>query len=385
MKLKNFKKLIAFVLTFTLMLATLVGCGDNNTKNDDKKTGKENSGSFAEVMLKTCDLEKYSFNMDFDFAISAKELEDAVTTTSSGDRLADAFQMLGITGDTIKGTLSFEGKANENDDFSAIISVKLGNISGEVTEVIYTGDKLYISISKTVEFVKSLAKKFGAEALLEESLAAIPDKDYVELSVEDAANAVLVTGNEYVEALENIDKEELKATIKFVLEEVEKIAKKADGYSEDNGYTLTINKDNVYDWVKNGIDVVVSDIDKLYEKLEATVGEELSSEISKEDIEKIKEQYSEIDDEKWNELKESLEDELKDISQLELKFNASQEGNSVQLSIGTIIGMDSDKVDIAIKCKFTPEDSVEITAPDSVITEKEVNELMSKRINQDYT
>lgn len=323
--------------------------------------------------------------MDFDFAISAKELEDAVTTTSSGDRLADVFQMFGITGDTIKGTLSFEGKANENDDFSAIISVKLGNISGEVTEVIYTGDKLYISISKTVEFVKSLAKKFGAEALLEESLAAIPDKDYVELSVEDAANAVLVTGNEYVEALENIDKEELKATIKFVLEEVEKIAKKADGYSEDNGYTLTINKDNVYDWVKNGIDVVVSDIDKLYEKLEATVGEELSSEISKEDIEKIKEQYSEIDDEKWNELKESLEDELKDISQLELKFNASQEGDSVQLSIGTIIGMDSDKVDIAIKCKFTPEDSVEITAPDSVITEEELNELMSKRINQDYT
>lgn len=110
MKLKNFKKLIAFVLTFILMLATLVGCGDNNTKNDDKKTGKENSGSFAEVMLKTCDLEKYSFNMDFDFAISAKELEDAVTTTSSGDRLADAFQMLGITGDTIKGTLSLKEK-----------------------------------------------------------------------------------------------------------------------------------------------------------------------------------------------------------------------------------------------------------------------------------
>lgn len=323
--------------------------------------------------------------MDFDFAISAKELEDAVTTTSSGDRLADAFQMLGITGDTIKGTLSFEGKANENDDFSAIISVKLGNISGEVTEVIYTGDKLYISISKTVEFVKSLAKKFGAEALLEESLAAIPDKDYVELSVEDAANAVLVTGNEYVEALENIDKEELKAAIKFVLEEIEKIAKKADGYSEDNGYTLTINKDNVYDWVKNGIDVVVSDIDKFYEKLEAVVGEKLSSEISKEDIEKVKEQYSEIDDEKWNELKESLEDELKDISQLELKFNASQEGDSVQLSIGTVIGMDSDRVDITIKCKFTPEDSVEITAPDSVITEEELNELMSKRINQDYT
>ena len=47
--------------------------------------------------------------------------------------------------------------------------------------------------------------------------------------------------------------------------------------------------------------------------------------------------------------------------------------------------MDSDRVDITIKCKFTPEDSVEITAPDSVITEEELNELMSKRINQDYT
>ena len=41
MKLKNFKKLIAFVLTFTLMLATLVGCGDNNTKNDDKKLARK--------------------------------------------------------------------------------------------------------------------------------------------------------------------------------------------------------------------------------------------------------------------------------------------------------------------------------------------------------
>lgn len=48
--------------------------------------------------------------MDFDFAISAKELVDAVTTTSSGDRLADVFQMFGITGDTIKGTLSLKGK-----------------------------------------------------------------------------------------------------------------------------------------------------------------------------------------------------------------------------------------------------------------------------------
>lgn len=374
MKLKNFKKLIALMLTFTLMLATLAGCGDNDTKNDDKKSGRENSGSFAEVMLKACDLENYSFNMDFDFAISAKEIE-AAATTSSGDQLEDVFEMIGVTGDTVKGTLSFEGRVNENNDFSTIISVKLGDISGEVTEVIYSGDKLYVSVSKTAEFVKSVAKKLGVEALIEESLDAIPDKDYVELPLKDAA--ALVAGYKQVEALESIDKEELKATIKFVLEEVEKIAKKADGYSDEDGYTLTINKENIYDWVKNGIDVVVSDIDKLYEKLEATVGEELSSEISKEDIEKIKEQYSEIDDEKWNELKESLDDELKDISKLELKFNAAWEGDSVLFSVGTVVGMDSDKVDIAMKCKFTPEDSVEITAPDSVITEEELNRLIS--------
>lgn len=371
MKLKKLNKFVALMLTFVLMVATFAGCGDAEKSNDDKKSS-ENAGTFAETMMKAYEMDKCSYNVDIDFSVSADEVEEMI---SSSDATKEIFSKLGISGDTIKGTLSLAGKTNGTDASSVVVSVKFGNISDEVTEVIYVDEKVYLNVDKIAAFMKNVAKQFGAGDQIEQVLSKLPDGDYVEIPVDTIID--LVYYEEEVDAIKNIDKESLKPMAKYFFEEIEKIAKKAGGYSDGNGYTLTINKGNLYNWVKSGIEVVMEDLDTIYEKAVEVFGTELSDELSKEDVEEAKQSYKEITEDKWKELEDEIKGEFEEVSDMSISFSASDEDNGLSCETKLSVAVDNVEVKLGVACTLTKESDVSISAPDSVISEKDMEELMS--------
>lgn len=379
MKLKNLKRYVALMVAFVMTMSALTGCGNNEKEKDTKKEAQ--AGSFAETMVKAYDVKDFSYEVKFDFSVTAEEIG---TMISSNTALEEILKELGITGNTIEGKLIFDGKSSKDNKQQLKLSVEFGNVKGAITEIIYADDVLYVNISETVKLVRTICEKLGYDSEeMEAYLNLLPEGDYIALSDETlAAYAealdLSVDLSEFEELFEDgtiKDEESLKDTMMYIYDEVEKIARKADAYSDDDGYTISLNKNNMFKWLKSGIEVLLADIDGICEKLK-TVSDTVVD-ISEEDLAEFKEKYEEFGEEDWDEMEKEVEDEFSEIDEYDISLSAKDKGDSLEYGMKMSVEVQGVKIKFLAGFEITTDGKAVISAPESVVSEKELESLLT--------
>lgn len=372
MKLRKFA---AVSLSVAMVATMFTGCGneEKESKDSNEKSSKESTAeSFTDAIEKASKIKNYDYEMDMEISLGGSEVETMLADESA----AEILDTLGIDGDEIKVKVTFDGKVKGEDAYQMAVGYEFGKFSGELTEVVYVDDMAYINIADIVDLAEQVGKAFDVEEEISTYTTLIPEGDYIAISkdsIEDVYDAVMSQSGVSLSDIESMDEEKIQEVSLYLLEEVEKIAKAADGaYSTKDGYTITVNQDNLVSVMGAFIGVFAEDGEEIIEKIESITGDlgvsadELNEELKETDME---------------ELESELESEMEDFGDFEFSMSADctgKEGAAVcTIGYGFNADIEGVKMNIALNCKITENDDVSIKAPSSVMAEEDLNALLS--------
>jgi hypothetical protein len=388
MKLKKFA---AMSMAVAMAATALTGCGSDDkesggsSKSESKAEAEVSATSMADAFSKASGIENCEYEIGLDFTIKTDELEE---TINSSDEAKEIFDTLGISGDELKVSLTFAGKTKGTDAQTLSIGYKFGNLSGTLTDFIYVDDTLYVNVAEVVSTVEDVADKFGMKDTISEYETLIPEGDYVAIpgaTIEKVAEALCDEANISVEdltvSLNDVDNAKAQDATVYFIEELEKIAKKADGaYSEKDGYTITVTKNNLSSLAEAFCSVVSEDAEDLVSKLKDLLGDDYLDELGV-NADDLDEAVEELKDLNYDDYKDDFEGEIEELEDLDYTVSTNYtgtEGAAVwTFDVGVSINVEGTAVTCAINTKVTENQNVKITAPDSVMAEDDVNALLS--------
>lgn len=162
-------------------------------------------------------------------------------------------------------TIAFSGTYNSPESMSMSASVSSNGMTIDIGEVILDGSRLYIDLST----ISSLASMAGG------STADLFDgKSYLYFDIEEIASLAEMSGAEMPFEVDDLGAYQglVDVVTDKILEVLEKAAVETEPavLSQDGGkFTLTINDDNIVDFVRNLVDVIADEEDWILETLPA--------------------------------------------------------------------------------------------------------------------
>ena len=269
MKLKKFT---AVSLTVAMTAAALTGCGSEE-KEQEKSSGKEVSAeSFSDAFEKGSKIENYDYKADMKLSIKGSDL-----IAGAGEEMEAALDTLGISSDEINLKLSMDGSVKGTDAQKMTIGLEMGNISGDITDIVYVDDTLYVSVAKAVDMVEQVADKFGMKDEISTYTTLIPEGDYISVSKDtltEVYDGILSASGLSAADIESTDTEAVEKAVYYLFDEVEKAAKKAEGvYSAKDGYSIRVNNDNLLSFMGAAVSVFAEDGEDILKNIETITGD----------------------------------------------------------------------------------------------------------------
>lgn len=376
MKLRKFT---AVSLAAAMTAAAITGCGNREQEKPDVKTeGREVSAeSFSDALKKSSNISSYDYTADINFSIKADDL-----FTYATEQVEQILDTLGITSDKVDLKFTVDGSVKGTDAQTMTLGFEVGNLSGDLTEIIYVDDTLYVNVAKTVDVIEQVADKFGMKNTVSTYLTLLPEGDYISVSKDtltQLGEAFLKSAQLTAEDF-NISKTDAAAVEKavyYLMDEVEKAAKKAENvYSSKNGYSINVNNSNMLSFMAAGITVLAEDRDEIIKNIKTVTGD-ADMDISIEDaFDKIK-ISTEEEREKLLEDIRTAKEEMPEFDFTVAADYSGEEGSAVGSFECSINVKDSDAdITMSVNAKITEKD-VKISAPESVMSQEDIEALLS--------
>lgn len=373
------RKFTAVSLAAAMTAAAITGCGNREQEKPDVKTESRevSAESFSDALKKSSNISSYDYTADISFSIKADDL--FTYATEEAEQILDT---LGIASDKIDLKFTVNGSVKDTDAQTITLGFEVGNFSGDLTEVIYVDDTLYVNVAKTVDVIEQVADKFGMKNAIATYLTLLPEGDYISVS----KDTLTQLGEAFLESAQitkddfNISKtntEAVEKAVYYLMDEVEKAAKKAqDVYSSKNGYSISVNNANILSFMAAGITVLAEDRDEIIKNIQAVVGDE-TMDISIEDaFDKIKIST----EEEREQLLEDIRTAREEMPEFDFTVTADysgEEGSAVGSFGCSIKAKDSDAdITMSVNAKITEKD-VKISAPESVMAQEDIEALLS--------
>lgn len=321
------KKLLAVVLSTTMIVTSLTACG------------KDNSSYFGELK-KTTGIETGTTTTEISFSGKIDDLD------GSYKQLVDSKGNVDVT-------LKIDAENESISKNAAKLSVKYGTQSeySEISTIVVDDDMLYVNVKPAVDLVAKFNEQISDT--MTTTLASIGIKDYVSIKMSTIIDILEKASGEKVGLSKSDYKDD---AVKFVNDVCDILAKDFADISGKDGsdYTLTFNKDNaqkaaecVGKFVKNDSETVY---DGFIEFAKAMYGEDSDNvkEIvdNKEDaLKKLKESLDKVAENKEEYIKSVEENEISVLSKV--KVDGKEGSRNCKFSLDAsmngkeIIGNDS--------------------------------------------
>lgn len=258
----------------------------------------------------------------------------------------------------------------------------MGNLSGDLTEIVYVDDTLYVNVAKTVDVIEQVADKFGMKNTISTYLTLLPEGDYISVSkdtltqfAEAFLKSAYITADDF--NISKTDTEAVEKAVYYLMDEVEKAAKKAENvYSSQNGYSISINNSNMLSFMTAGITVLAEDRDEIIKNIKTVTGD-ANMDISIEDaFDKIK-ISTEEEREKLLEDIRTAKEEMPEFDFTVTADYSGKEGSAVASFDCSMNAKDNDAdITMSVNAKITEKD-VKISAPKSVMAQEDIEALLS--------
>ncbi len=376
------RKFTAVSLAAAMTAAAITGCGNREQEKPDVKTeGREVSAeSFSDALKKSSNISSYDYTADISFSIKANDL--FTYTTEEAEQILDT---LGIASDKVDLKFTVNGSVKGTDAQTITLGFEVGNLSGDLTEIVYVDDTLYVNVAKTVDVIEQVADKFGMKNTISTYLTLLPEGDYISVSkdtltqfAEAFLKSAYITADDF--NISKTDTEAVEKAIYYLMDEVEKAAKKAENvYSSQNGYSISINNSNMLSFMTAGITVLAEDRDEIIKNIKTVTGD-ANMDISIEDaFDKIK-ISTEEEREKLLEDIRTAKEEMPEFDFTVTADYSGKEGSAVA-SFGCSMNAKDNDADItmSVNAKITEKDvkDVKISAPKSVMAQEDIEALLS--------
>lgn len=376
MKLKKFT---AVSLAAAMTAVAITGCGNREQEKSDVKTeGREVlAESFSDALKKSSDINSYDYKADISFSIKTADL--FAYATEEAEQILDT---LGITSDKMDVKFTIDGSVKGTDAQTMTLGFEVGNLSGDLTEIIYVDDTLYVNVAKTVDVIEQVADKFDMKNTVSTYLALLPEGDYISVS----KDTLTQFGEAFLKAAQltaedfNISKTDTAAVEKavyYLIDEVEKAAKKAENvYSSKNEYSINVNNSNMLSFMASGIAVLAEDRDEIIKNIKTVTGD-TDMDISIEDaFDKLK-ISTEEEREKLLEDIRTAKEEMPEFDFTVTADYSGEEGSAVG-SFGCSMNVKDSDADITMSVNADIiEKDVKISAPESVMAQEDIEALLS--------
>ncbi|MDE7307455.1 MAG: hypothetical protein K2N61_02170 [Lachnospiraceae bacterium] len=373
------RKFTAVSLAAAMTAAAITGCGNREQEKPDVKTeGREVSAeSFSDALKKSSNISSYDYTADISFSIKANDL--FTYATEETEQILDT---LGIASDKVDLKLTVNGSVKGTDAQTITLGFEVGNLSGDLTEIVYVDDTLYVNVAKTVDVIEQVADKFGMKNTIATYLTLLPEGDYISVSkdtltqfAEAFLKSAYITADDF--NISKTDTEAVEKAVYYLMNEVEKAAKKAENvYSSQNGYSISINNSNMLSFMTAGITVLAEDRDEIIKNIKTVTGD-ANMDISIEDaFDKIK-ISTEEEREKLLEDIRTAKEEMPEFDFTVTADYSGKEGSTVA-SFGCSMNTKDNDADItmSVNAKITEKD-VKISAPKSVMAQEDIEALLS--------
>lgn len=373
MKLKKFT---AVSLTVAMTVTALTGCGSEEKEKDSgKSSGKEVSAeSFSDALEKGSKIENYDYKADIKVSVKGDEL-----FAGAGEEIDGVLDTLGISSDEISLTLSMDGSVKGTDAQKMTLGFEMGSLSGDITDIVYAEDTLYVNVAKAVDMVEQVADKFGMKDEISTYVTLLPEGDYISVSKDtltEVYDSILLSSGISAAEIESTDTEALTQAVYYLMDEVEKAAKNAEGvYSSKDGYSISVNQDNVLSFIGAGISVFAEDGDEIIRNLETITGD---LGVSAEDAMNSMGIGSEEDMNKVMEELESSREEIPDFDFNMITDYSGTEGAAVW-TFGYEMKFNAEGIDMtmSVNTEITENSDVKVKVPESVMDQEDVEALLS--------
>ncbi|MCI8825247.1 MAG: hypothetical protein HFH63_05070 [Lachnospiraceae bacterium] len=373
------RKFTAVSLAAAMTAAAITGCGNREQEKPDVKTeGREVSAeSFSDALKKSSNISSYDYTADISFSIKANDL--FTYTTEEAEQILDT---LGIASDKVDLKFTVNGSVKGTDAQTITLGFEVGNLSGDLTEIVYVDDTLYVNVAKTVDVIEQVADKFGMKNTISTYLTLLPEGDYISVSkdtltqfAEAFLKSAYITADDF--NISKTDTEAVEKAVYYLMDEVEKAAKKAENvYSSQNGYSISINNSNMLSFMTAGITVLAEDRDEIIKNIKTVTGD-ANMDISIEDaFDKIK-ISTEEEREKLLEDIRTAKEEMPEFDFTVTADYSGKEGSAVASFDCSMNAKDNDAdITMSVNAKITEKD-VKISAPKSVMAQEDIEALLS--------
>ena len=376
----KFRKFTAVSLTVAMAAAALTGCGSKEQEKQDTKTANNNqevsAESFSDALKKGSEISSYDYTADITLSVKADEL-----FAYAGEETEEILDALGFSSDTLDFKFTIDGSVKGTDAQSITLGFEAGGISGDITEVVYVDNTLYVNVAKTVDIIEQVADKFGVKDMVSTYLALIPEGDYISVSKdtlteigEAVLDAAQITEADFSDTLP--DTKEVEKAVYYLMDEIEKAAKKAqDVYSSERGYSINVNNSNMLSFMGAVINVLAEDRDEIIKNIKTVAGD---VDVSIEDAFDKMKISTEEDREKFLEDIKSAKEEMPDFD-FEISTDYSgNEGSAVWSFECNMKAKDSDAdISMSVNTKVKENDNVKVKAPESVMAKEDIDALLS--------
>ncbi len=349
------KKLMGVVLTLSLAVTALIGCG-----NDDEESTKS--------------VDSFRSSIEAGSAISQYTSDTQVKVTAKGDlsqlgmdnELMDIF---GFTNDRLDASFSVNTKYVSEKENSSTLGYSFGKLGGDVIGLVVVDGVSYLDVKMLKNSIFDIAGKFvDIDDVKTEINAIIPEGDYIELTQDMLDEIVNLTDLAMVNSVSTENTKEMTEFVEFIGKELDKAAKKSeeDIYSSNGDcYTLTINNSNIDALISALADVVSSDSDKIIDKFNAAFG----------DMGLTSAQISQVATLlKTTKVSELLDGEI----DFELAISTEVKDNTWNLGFDFSISQGNEYIEVSITHKRVEDKKLKIEKPSSIIPKEEVQNLIDE-------
>lgn len=361
----KFRKLKSLFLCTALVTVSLFGCGTDDTDNsgDKESDSSKSAKTFGESLEMGSAIKAYSYATNISLSMSGDAFFE--------DMDIESMAMLGLTGDKMEASVDLTGNVDGkgNSDFN--IGFSFGQMNSDLLDGVYKDNTLYLNVKKVMTEISSLVGSITGEDISTEMSALMPENDYAKIT-EDMMNtymdeAMSMAGEEITTDIPVPDEAAVSDLMTYladkIFEAVDLNAKSAIT-EKDGVFTITVNNDNINDIIK-GISAVLSkDGAEIYTKITGVFG----------DIGMTSDEFVSM-----GALLETYDVTTmmgEDVT-FEVKVSTGNSDGKWNLGLSASVEAEGSKMEVSMTNSITEKSDVEIAVPESVISDEELQSLIS--------
>ncbi len=356
MKLKKFW---GVVLTLSLAVTTLIGCG-----NDDDDESTKSVDSFKSSIEAGSAISQYTSDTQLKLTIKGKEMLAEVD-----EEILDS---LGVTNNKLDLALSMSTKYASEKANSAKVGYTVGKYSGDVLDVVSVDGTAYVNLRMLKDAIFDVVGDIeDIKDIKAEVEAAMPEGDYIELTPEILNELVDTSGFNMANIATTESTKEMTEFIEFIGKEFDKAAKKSedDIYSKDGDcYTLKINNSNIDSIVSSLAEVASADADKIIEKFNAAFGDMGITAAQITQVSTLLQSFN---------LSENLGDDIK----FEMSISSEVKDNTWNLGFIFNMSYGDEYIEMSVSHKKVEDKELKVEKPSSIIAKEDLEEMIESISN----